>query len=109
MRLARKLLIAIVGGGVLTAAVIVVSLMILMFSTGLDDGRRFTLFGAIYFEATTNDAGATLATAGLADPMPIVLIGALVIGFLVLTVTIHDRLRARQKVLRGDGTHADPS
>lgn len=59
------------------------TLLALMFSTGSDEfGERKAFFGSMVFETVEKDNGATGITAGIDNPVPVILL------FLVLTVIL---------------------
>lgn len=71
MKKAMLVINSVVGGTLLTLAVVVLSLLFLMFSVGEELGRREGLFGALYFEATSVSGGVD-ATMGINNTVGIV-------------------------------------
>ncbi|MBD8060987.1 hypothetical protein [Oceanitalea stevensii] len=71
MKKAMLVINSVVGGTLLTLAVVVLSLLFLMFSVGEGLGRREGLFGSLYFEATSVSGGVD-ATMGVNNTVGIV-------------------------------------
>ncbi|MGW3955944.1 hypothetical protein ACWEKM_34675 [Streptomyces sp. NPDC004752] len=74
---------SVAGAALLTLVTVVVTLLLLMFSTDGDQiVHKEALFGSLFFETQEKSGGATGITMGVANPT------ALIILFFVLTVVL---------------------
>lgn len=76
------------------------TLLTLMFSTGPDQVvERKGFFGAMVFETTKKDNGALGITAGVENPVPLVVLFVALTLFLTVTYTIYRGLKQRREQL----------
>ena len=84
---------------VVTAGVVLLTFVWLMFSGGPAEGRRTGYFGALFVEVHQTEEGATQLGMGLVDPLPLV-VTAVVVTLLVLAVfAVYDALVERRRQL----------
>ncbi|MFJ5231070.1 hypothetical protein ACIQBJ_14395 [Kitasatospora sp. NPDC088391] len=97
---ARSVVRAAAGAALLTLVTAAGTLLVLMFSTDGDDyGAHRGLFGAMVFETVQRANGATGITAGVDDPVPLLVL-FLVLSFVLLLVQFFFReLRQRREQL----------
>ena len=73
---------SIAGAALLTMVAAVATLLALMFTGDDTSGRREAFFGSLMFESIDRSDGATSITAGVEDPVPLVVL------FVVLAITL---------------------
>lgn len=77
-----------------------VTLLILMFSTGPDQiVERKALFGAMVFETVKKDNGALGITAGVDNPVPLLVLFLVLTLFLTVTAATYRGLKQRREQL----------
>ncbi|WP_282697176.1 hypothetical protein [Streptomyces sp. CC208A] len=71
-----------------------------MFSTGTDEiVERHAFFGAMVFETVKTDNGALGITAGVDNPLPLVVLFVVLIGVLTMIQAIYRGLKERREQL----------
>ena len=90
---------------------VAVTLLYLMFSTGRDEfGERKAFFGSLVFETMEKSNGATAITAGVDDPVPIIILFLALTAIFTMIQIIYQGLRQRRDQLLNDtpSEEADP-
>ncbi|WP_454084161.1 hypothetical protein [Georgenia sp. Marseille-Q6866] len=101
MKKAMLVINSVVGGTLLTLAVVVLCLLFLMFSVGEELGRREGLFGALYFEATSVTGGGVDATMGINNTVGVLVVLGVCIGLIALVqITYVGLKRYRDDLIR---------
>jgi len=82
---------------------VAVTLLYLMFSTGRDEfGERKAFFGSLVFETMEKSNGATAITAGVDDPVPIIILFLALTAIFTMIQIIYQGLRQRRDQLLND-------
>lgn len=84
----------------LTLVTVAVTLLILMFSSGTDSTvERKAFFGSMTFEAVEKDNGVLGVTAGVENPVPLIVLFLVLTAVLTMIQTIYGGLKQRREQL----------
>ncbi len=94
---------AAIGSALLTLAIVAVTLLYLMFSTGRDEfGERKAFFGSLVFETVEKGNGVTGITTGVDDPIPIIILFLVITLLFTMVQFIYRGLKQRRDQLLND-------
>ncbi|SDQ72446.1 hypothetical protein [Quadrisphaera sp. DSM 44207] len=96
MKKALLIVNAAVGAALLTLVTAVLTLLVLMFSTGEESVRREGLFGSVFFETTEVREGVTGASMGVDNLTGLVVVFVVLFLFLVLTQVAYRGLKVHR-------------
>lgn len=97
---ARSVVTSAVGAALLTLVTVAMTLLALMFSTDTDEiVERTAFFGSMIFETVEKDNGALGVTAGVENPVPLIILFLVLTAVLTMIQTIYRGLKQRREQL----------
>ena len=97
---ARSVMKSAAGAGILTLGTVAITVLTLMFTSGSDEPvERTAFFGSMMFETVEKSNGALGITAGVANPVPLIVLFLLLTALFTMIQAIYRVLKERREQL----------